>query len=135
MTVKKLFTVALSALFLVGPALVATAQEKKMEDKKAEATPAKPVAKSKYANGTVKTATPDSLTVVGKDQKEWTFAVDTKTFIKKADKAVVVTDLKEGDPVHVRFTEADSKLRATSITVKAGGIAKKEAKTEKKGEK
>ena len=83
----------------------------------------------------VKAATADSLTVVGRDKKEWTFAVDTKTSIKKAGKAVVATDLKEGDPVHVQFTDADGKLVAKTVTVKAGGTAMKEEKMEKKAEK
>ena len=129
MTLKKLVALILSGLFLIGPAGLATAQEKKMDDKKAaETTPGKAVGKSKNANGTVKAATPDSLTVAGKDKKEWTFAVDTKTSIKKAGKAVVATDLKEGDPVYVQFAEADGKLLAKSVTVKAGGTAKKEEK-------
>ena len=132
MTTKKLFVLVLSALFLVGPAAgLVAAQEKKAEDKKAaETTPApgKAVGKSKNASGTVKAATADSLTVIGKDNKTWTFAVDTKTSIKKAGKSVVAADLKEGDPVHVEFTDAEGKLAAKSITVKAGGTVKKEEK-------
>ena len=138
MTGTKLFVVILSALFLFGSAGRGAAQEKKMEEKKAvemAPTPGKAVGKSKNANGTVKAATADRLTVVGQDKKEWTFAVDTKTSIKKAGKAVVATDLKEGDPVHVQFTEADGKRVATAVTVKAGGTAKKEEKMEKKAEK
>ena len=111
------------------------AQEKKgaEESKKvAEPTPGKAVGKSKNANGMVKAATANSLTVVGTDKKEWTFAVDTKTSIKKAGKAVVATDLKEGDPVHVQFSDADGKLFAKAVTVKAGSTAKKEEKMEKK---
>jgi hypothetical protein len=119
---NKPVALVLSALFLVGPAGLAAAQEKQ------ETTPVKAVGKSKNANGTVKATTSESLTVVGKDQKEWTFAVDTKTSIKKAGKSVVVTDLKEGEPVHVRFTVTDGTLHATAITVKAGGTAKKETK-------
>lgn len=143
MTAKKLFATVLSALFVatsVGPAAAQAkpepaAQEKKgaEESKKvAEPTPGKAVGKSKNANGMVKAATADSLTVVGKDKKEWTFVVDTKTSIKKAGKAVVATDLKEGDPVHVQFSDADGKLVAKAVTVKAGGTAKKEEKMEKK---
>src|SRR5712691_3346903 len=125
MTPKRLVALILSALFLIGPAGLAAAQEKQLDDKKAaETTPGKAVGKSKNASGTVKVATPDSLTVVGKDKKEWTFAVDTKTSIKKAGKAVVATDLKAGDPVHVQFAEADGRLLAKSVTVKAGGTAK-----------
>ena len=143
MTTKKLFVLVLSMVFLVSSVGLAAAQakpepaapEKKgaEESKKvAEPTPAKAVGKSKNANGMVKAATADSLTVVGKDKKEWTFAVDTKTSIKKAGKAVVATDLKEGDPVHVQFSDADGKLIAKAVTVKAGGTAKKEEKMEKK---
>ena len=129
MTPKKLVALFLSALFLIGPAGLAAAQDKQVDDKKAaETTPGKAVGKSKNANGTVKAATPDSLTVIGRDKKEWIFAVDTKTSIKKAGKAVVATDLKEGDPVYVQFAEADGKLLAKSVTVKAGGTAKKEEK-------
>lgn len=139
MTAKKLFVLVLSALFLASSVGLAAAQakpepaaqEKKgaQESKKvAEPTPGKAVGKAKNANGTVKAATVDSLIVVGKDKKEWTFAVDTKTAIKKAGKVVVATDLKEGDPVHVQFTDAEGKLLAKAVTVKAGGTAKKEEK-------
>ena len=130
MIAKKLFVLVLSVLFLVGPAAgLVTAQEKKADDQKAAQTPpAKAVGKSKNASGTVKAATADSLTVVGKDNKTWTFVVETKTSIKKAGKSVVATDLKEGDPVHVQFTDAEGKLVAKSISVKAGGTAKKEEK-------
>ena len=143
MTAKKLFVPVLSAVFLASSVGLAAAQakpepaaqEKKgaEESKKiAEPTPGKAVGKSKNANGMVKAATADSLTVVGKDKKEWTFAVDTKTSVKKAGKAVVATDLKEGDPVHVLFSAADGKLVAKAVTVKAGRTAKKEEKMEKK---
>lgn len=139
MTAKKLFVLVLSALFLASSVGLAAAQakpepaaqEKKgaEESKKvAEPTPGKAVGKAKNANGTVKAATVESLIVVGKDKKEWTFAVDTKTAIKKAGKVVVATDLKEGDPVHVQFTDAEGKLLAKAVTVKAGGTAKKEEK-------
>jgi hypothetical protein len=139
MTAKKLFVLVLSALFLASSVGLAAAQakpepaaqEKKgaEESKKvAEPTPGKAVGKAKNANGTVKAATVDSLIVVGKDKKEWTFAVDTKTAIKKAGKVVVATDLKEGDPVHVQFTDAEGKLLAKAVTVKADGTAKKEEK-------
>ena len=136
MTARKLFVPILSAVFLIGSAGLVAAQEKKPDDKKAaETTPGRAVGKSKNANGTVKAATADSLTVVGKGNKEWTFAVDAKTSIKKAGKAVVATDLKEGDPVHVQFAEAEGKLVAKSVIVKAGGTAKKDEKMEKKEEK
>jgi len=136
MTVKKLFVLLLSVVFVFGTVgLAAAAQhEKKMDsEKKMEKKPA--AAKGKSADGTVKAASADSVTVVAKDKKEWMFSVDPKTSIKKAGKAITAADLKEGDPVHVNFTEADGKMMAKSITVKAGGTAKKAEKAEKKMEK
>ena len=135
MTAKKLLVVTLSALFALSSVGLAaaqakpepSAQEKKgaEESKKgAEPTPGKAVGKSKNADGTVKAATANSLTLVGKGNKELTFGMDPKTSIKKAGKAVVATDLKEGDPVHVQFTETEGKLLAKAVTVKAGGTAK-----------
>jgi replicative DNA helicase len=44
----------------------------------------------------------DSLIVVGKDKKEWTFAVDTKTAIKKAGKVVGFFSLEDSWPEIVR---------------------------------
>ena len=126
MTAKKLFVLLLSVVFLFGTVgLAAAAQhEKKMDtEKKMEKKPA--AAKAKSADGTVKAASADSVTVVGKDKKEWMFSVDPKTSIKKAGKSITAADLKEGDPVHVDFTEADGKMMAKSVTVKAGGTAKK----------
>lgn len=139
MIAKKLLVVVLSTLFVLSSVALAAAQakpepatqEKKgaEESKKgAEPTPGKVVGKSKNADGTVKAATANSLTLVGKGNKELTFAVDPKTSIKKAGKAVVATDLKEGDSVHVQFTETEGKLLAKAVTVKAGGTAKKEEK-------
>ncbi len=129
MTAKKLFALILSVAVLIGPAGIVVAQEKKADDAKAaETTPGKAVSKAKTANGTVKAATPDSVTVVGKGDREWTFSVDPKTSIKKAGKAVVPADLKAGDAVHVQFHEVEGKLIAKSITVRAGGTAKKEQK-------
>ena len=142
MTGKKLFVLVLSTVFLASTVGLAaaqakpepTAQEKKgaEESKKVAEPTGKAVGKSKNADGMVKAATANSLTVVGRDKKELTFAVDTKTSIKKAGKAVIASDLKEGDPVHVQFTDADGKLVAKAISVKAGGTAKKEEKMEKK---
>ena len=126
MTAKKLFVLLLSVVFVFGAVgLAAAADHEKKMDKKPAA------AKAKSADGTVKVASTDSLTVVGKDKKEWMFSVDPKTSIKKAGKSITAADLKEGDPVHVDFTEADGKMMAKSVTVKAGGTAKK---MEKKAE-
>jgi len=132
MTAKKLFVLLLSVVFVFGTVGLAAAD--KHAAKKA-------AVKAKNADGTVKAASADSVTVVTmvgkekKEKKELMFSVDPKTSIKKAGKAITAADLKEGDPVHVNFTEADGKMMAKSITVKAGGTAKKAEKAEKKMEK
>ena len=133
MMAKKLFVLLLSALFLFGTVGVAAADKhemKKSDEKKTE----KKAAKAKNANGNVKSASADTIVVAGKEKgkdAEWTFAVDAKTKIKKGGKDITAKDLVAGDPVHVQFAEADGKMLAKSITVKAGGTAKK---MEKKAE-
>jgi hypothetical protein len=87
------------------------------------------------ANGTVKSASADSLVVSGKKGKEtteWTFAVDSKTKIKKGGKDVTAADLAPGDNVHVRYREEGGKNVAAAVTVRAGGTAKKAAEESKK---
>ncbi len=70
------------------------------------------------AVGRVKSASPDTLVVLGKSQgkaAEWTFALDTNTKIRKAGKDVTVTDLKEGDAVQVRYMEHGGKRVAQTV--------------------
>ena len=125
MNAKKLLILVVSLVLVFGTAgLVAAADEtKKSDEKKMEKAPA--AAKPKSADGMVKAASPDSVTVVGKDNKEWTFSVDAKTAIKKAGKAVTAADLKEGDPVRVQFAEAGGKMMAKSIMVQVKKAEKK----------
>lgn len=82
---------------------------------------------AKNANGAVKSASADSVVVAGKEKVkgskemkdvEWTFGVDAKTAIKKGGKSITATDLKAGDPVHVRYMEHDGKAVATAINVR-----------------
>lgn len=126
MRARKLFIPLLSALFLVGASGPAVA---------AEPAPAKPVAKYKSANGTVKAATATGFTVAGKGKQEWTFDVDANTVIKRAGKTVAAAELTPGDRVHVRYTEAGGRLVAAKVTVRAGGTAKRAEKEEYKPEK
>jgi hypothetical protein len=88
----------------------------------AKTEPAKTAVKAKSATGTVKTATADSLVLVGKDKKEMAFAVDKDTKITKAGKAATAADLAANDSATVSYTEADGKMTAKSVTVK-GKIA------------
>jgi len=134
--VKKLIALPLAVVFALGTAGFAVAQEKKAEEKKSEMkSDAKPMEKkaekkpmAKTANGTVKSASADSVVVAGKDKgkdAEWTFAVDPKTTIKKGGKAITAADIKTGDAVQVKYTEADGKAMAQSVMVKAPAAAAK----------
>ena len=136
---KKLLTLVVTLAFAAGTAGLAAAQTPTPPPAEKEKTAQKPAEMKKMpvknANGTVKAAAPDSIVVAGKEKNkevEWTFAVDPKTSIRKGGKSIVPADLKPGDPVHVRYMDTGGKVVAQSITVKGGGMVKKEAKTEKK---
>ena len=92
--------------------------------------------KAKNAQGTVKSASADSVVVAGKEKSkdaEWTFAVDSKTAIRKSGKAITAADLKAGDQVHVRYMDHEGKATAVAIQVKPGpAAAKATAPAEKK---
>ncbi len=86
----------------------------------------KPAAKPKSAIGTVKSASAESLVLVaGKDKKEWTFGIDKDTKITKAGKAATAADLAADDAATVTYTEADGKMHAKSVSVKAKVAAAK----------
>ena len=91
---KRLLALLVGTAFVAGTAASAAAQtpstttdkkpaaDSKMEKKDASAKKAS----TKTAVGTVKSASPDSIVVAGKDKgkdAEWTFGVDPKTSIKK----------------------------------------------------
>ncbi|PYM76801.1 MAG: hypothetical protein DME03_08125 [Candidatus Rokuibacteriota bacterium] len=96
-------------------------------------------AKTKSANGMVKSASADSLVVAGKEKvqgskdmkdAEWTFAVDSKTAIRKSGKAVTAADLRAGDQVQVRYMDHGGKMTAVAVQIKPTTAAAKP--TEKK---
>src|SRR5262245_27994765 len=96
-------------------------------------------AKAKKAQGMVKSASADSVVVAGKEKvqgskemkdAEWTFAVDSKTAIRKSGKAVTAADLKSGDQVEVRYMAHGGKMSAVAIQIKPTTAAAKP--TEKK---
>ena len=101
MRAKKLFALCLSLTFLVGTVGLALAQEKKMD---------KPAMKAKTAEGMVKSVSPTSLVIEGKDKKEWAFAITGKV-------AESAKKLKAGDAVKVSFTEDGGKMMASMVTV------------------
>jgi hypothetical protein len=105
--------------------------------KPAESKPKSMEAKqTKQAQGTVKSASADSLVVAGKEKSggskemkdaEWTFAVDSKTAIRKSGKAITAADLKPGDTVQVRYMDQAGKATAVAIQVKPTTAAAKPA--------
>jgi hypothetical protein len=117
------------------PATPAPATAPAPAQKPAEAKPKSDVKKAKNAMGTIKAASADSLVVAGKEKgkdTEWTFAVDSKTAIRKSGKAITAADLKAGDQVQVRYMDHEGKATAMAVQVKPGASAKATAPAEKK---
>lgn len=106
MRAKKLFALFLSLAFLLGTVGLAVAQEKKA----AQPCAAKPAAKAKSAEGTVKSVSDTSLVVEGKDKKQLTFAISGKV-------AESAKKLKAGDAIKVSFTEDGGKMMASGVTM------------------
>ena len=128
---NRLFALLVGIAFVTGTVGVAVAQtattttdkkpaaDTKMSDKK-DASAKKPATKT--ASGTVKSASPDSIVVAGKEKgkdAEWTFAVDDKTKVKKGGKDTMAKDLAAGDKVTVRYMDHDGKATAMNVTASA----------------
>ena len=117
------------------PATPAPATTPAPAQKPAEAKPKSDVKKAKTAVGAVKAASADSLVVAGKEKgkdMEWTFAVDSKTAIRKSGKAITTADLKAGDQVQVRYMDHEGKATAMAVQVKPGASSAKTQPAEKK---
>jgi len=145
--VKRSVVLLVAVVFGIGAAGLAVAQTPSPAPAPAPATtpaPAqKPVdtkqkpaeaKKTKNAQGIVKSASADSLVVAGREKAqgskemkdaEWTFAVDSKTAIRKSQKAITSADLKPGDQVQVRYMDQAGKATAVTIQVKSGAAAAK----------
>jgi len=91
----------------------------------AKATETKAAAKTKSATGTIKSAAPDSITVVGKDNKEWIFVIDKETKITKGGKKADAKALAEKDQVTIRYAEVEGKMTAKSVAVTVAKAAAK----------
>lgn len=134
---KRLFALLVGIAFVSGTVGFAAAQatstttdKKPAADTKMEKSAKK--SSSKTASGTVKSASPDSIVVAGKEKgkdTEWTFAVDDKTKVKKAGKDSTAKDLAPGDKVTVRYMDHDGK--ATAMNVNASSASKKAAAEKK----
>jgi hypothetical protein len=126
--VKKGLAVLLTLVFMTGVAGAVLAQDKKASDMMDKPADSKAMAmKAHYASGTVKSAAADSIVVTGREGRgksakegEWTFALDDKTMIKKAGKAITAGDIQTGDWVSVKYMEHDGKAVAERVAVKPG---------------
>ena len=122
---KRLTAVLAALAFVVATTAFVAAQTPAAEKKSDAPTATKPAEKKmavKTANGTVKSATADSVVVSGKDKGkdvEWTFSVNEKTQIKKGGKDVVAKDLAAGDGVNVRYMDHEGKSVASVINVRS----------------
>jgi hypothetical protein len=145
--VKRPVVLLVAVVFGIGAAGLAVAQTPSPAPAPAPATtpaPAqKPVdtkqkpaeaKKTKNAQGIVKSASADGLVVAGREKAqgakemkdaEWTFAVDSKTAIRKSGKAITAADLKPGDQVQVRYMDQAGKATAVAIQVKPAAAAAK----------
>lgn len=133
---RKLVTLFVAAAFVGSAAGLVFAQtgtspaapaEKKVD----EADKMEKKMASKRTMGKVKSASADSLVVTGKAKgidAEWTFALDSKTKIKKGGKDATAADLKEGELVSVKYMEHDGKSVAQAVTARAEAAKKAEGK-------
>ena len=139
---KRLIAVLLGVVFVAGANGSALAQGQPTTAPKEEKKAGKPTEAKKpmahNAGGTVKTAALDTLVVSGKAKggkdAEWTFAVDSKTKIRKAGKDITAGDLVAGDAVNVRYHQHDGKNVAESVMVRTAKKAAVEAPKAPKAE-
>jgi len=145
--VKRPVVLLVAVVFGIGVAGLAVAQTPSPAPAPAPATTPSPAQKpvdtkqkpaeakkTKNAQGIVKSASADGLVVAGREKAqgakemkdaEWTFAVDSKTAIRKSGKAITAADLKPGDQVQVRYMDQAGKATAVAIQVKPAAAAAK----------
>ena len=92
-------------------------------------TAPKAPAKPKSATGAVKSASADSLVLTtmdkNKTEKEWSFVLDKDTKLMKAGKPIEAKDIAAKDTATVAYVEADGKMVAKTVTIKAAKAAAK----------
>ena len=71
--------------------------------------------------GTIKQMMDNGLVVVGREtgkaDREWAFTLDASTRVDRAGRVQAVSDLRQGDPVTVSYTNRDGKVVAQSVTL------------------
>jgi ribosomal protein S1 len=136
---KKVIAIIVSLVFVLSFAGLSFAADKaaKMEDKKApaEAAEKKAPAKVKSITGEVAAVDAKANTVTVKVKKgDVTVMTDAKTKVMMGKEKKMAADVKAGDKVTVKYTEADGKMMAKSIAIKPAEAEKKMEKKEKKAE-
>jgi ribosomal protein S1 len=145
---KKVLAIIVSLVLVVSFAGLSFAAEKAadkkapaMAEKKAPAMEEKKApAKIKQVTGEVAAVDAKANTITVKAKKgDTTVTVDDKTKIMMGKEKKAIADVKVGDKVMVKFSEADGKMVAKSVAIKAAEMkkepAKKAEKKEKKAEK
>ncbi|MEW6419249.1 MAG: DUF5666 domain-containing protein [Nitrospirota bacterium] len=131
---KKAIAIIVAVLFVFSFAGLSFATEKAAEKAapaKAEETKAAEKPKVKMVTGEVKAvdAKAKTLTVKGK-KADVTVTCDDKTKIMMGKEKKTLADVMTGDKVTVKYTEAEGKNVAKSISIKAAETAPAEKKTE-----
>jgi hypothetical protein len=145
-SVKKALALIISVLFVFAVSTLSfAADEKKAAPAPAEkkAAPAmmeekKAPAKVKQATGEVAAVDAKTKTITVKAKKgDVTAMVDDKTKIMMGKDMKTLADIKAGDKVTVKYSDADGKMTAKSIAIKPAEkmMEKKAAPAEKKMEK
>lgn len=78
---------------------------------------------TRSVTGTVKTATDKGLVVMGHEtgqkDREWAFVLDARTRIDAGGQVRAASNLRQGDPVTVTYTNRAGKIVAQSVTTSA----------------
>ena len=132
---KKVLAIIVSLVLVVSFAGLSFAADKAAE-KKAPAMEAKKApAKIKQVTGEVAAVDAKANTITVKAKKgETTVTADDKTKVMMGKEKKAIADVKVGDKVTVKFSEADGKMVAKSVAIKAAdekAAAKKKAADEK----
>jgi ribosomal protein S1 len=141
---KKTLAIIVSLIFVLSFAGLSFAADKAVE-KKAEPVKAEkkaPAMEEKKAPAKVKQVTGDvaavdakanTITVKGK-KGDTVVTCDDKTKVMMGKDKKALADVKVGDKVMVKFSEADGKMTAKSVTIKSDEKKAEPAKMEKKAE-
>jgi ribosomal protein S1 len=141
---KKVLAIIVSLVLVVSFAGLSFAAEKAadkkapaMEEKKAPAMEEKKApAKIKQVTGEVAAVDAKANTITVKAKKgDTTVTVNDKTKIMMGKEKKAIADVKVGDKVMVKFSEADGKMVAKSVAIKAAEMKKEPAKKAEKMEK